>query len=303
MSQNSVQIVGDKTNGYVLYDPLGCVVYTFDPKLNAYSPYSALPKLTPGTDPVFITGNAKSGVVYCSGKQVFYLTDIGNSQAKWKALLPAPFNIKGICGDLLNGVVIHDGDKLAQIKDVFNHPLWQTTAVSPRIPIAGIAGDGTNGIVVYGPISELLESYYDASGNFVPSVYKFAGQPYGSAIPMQEPPIHIDFLIGDGSNGYVAFGENQLFSLDAGKGVWTKICSLNFTLTAAAGNPKDGLTAMIGKDNFVAVTDFKQWSLVQTMPVLSNPVAMIDVPTLVKPASAAPKSTDGNVDTTCHKEG
>jgi hypothetical protein len=276
MSQSTAYIVGDKTNGYVVFDPVGAVVYTFDPKTNLFGPSSPLPptqapaKGQPAPQSG-ITGNAKSGVVYFSGTQLFYLTDIGNRQAVWKQLKASPLgNILGICGDLVNGIVVHDGDNLAQIKDVFNNPTWQTTAVSPRIPIQGIAGDGSNGLVVYrGSFSP--QDKYDDDGKFVPTVYKFSGQPYTSACPVSEPQIQIDKLFGDGSNGYLAFGENQLFSLDPAKGVWNKVASLCFTLGSAIGNPKDGVVAIIGADNFLVMSpDCKQWSLAQAVPAASQ---------------------------------
>jgi len=214
-----------------------------------------------------IAGNSKSGVAYFNNKQVFYRTDIDNSKAEWKRLPDAPFPITGMCGDLSNGIVIQNGDMLAQMTDVFNSPVWQSTAVSPRIPIKGIAGDGSNGIVVFRDRAADLVGFDGGDKKFIPNVYTFTGKPYSAAQSTQEPPIFIDLLAGDGSNGYIAFGENQLFSLDA-KGAWTKISSLKFGLNAIVGNAKDGLLALIGAENFLVSFDLKTWTLQNALPTL-----------------------------------
>ncbi|TKC88729.1 hypothetical protein FAZ69_13330 [Trinickia terrae] len=277
MAETGARIVGDKTNNYVVFDPQSGVVYTLDLKANLYGqPRSDLPASasakTSASQPASagITGNAATGVVYFSGQSVSYLTDIDNSLATWKPLPDAPFAIKGICGDLLNGIVIHDGDNIAQIKDVFNNPVWQESAISPRIPIAGIAGDATNGIVVYRESQWDDKAKYDSEDNkFVPSVYLFTGQPYGSPTSPLEPKIAIEAIMGDGVNGYIAMGENQLFSLI--KGAWAKMASLKFGLACAIGNPKDGVVALIGGERYVATSaDGKTWNLVNTLPAAAS---------------------------------
>lgn len=285
---------------YVVFDPQAGAIYTYDLKQNAFSMPRPVPALTPPPVPAppsssssngdgddcnagagqtaavttspaapasqqGIAGNAASGVAYFNGRQVFYLTDIGNSKAKWKKLPDAPFAITSICGDLKNGIVIQNGDMLAQITNGFPQ-LWQSTAVSPRVPIRGMAGDGTNGIAVFRDLSKDLTDF-DGDNKFVPSVYTFIGKPYSAAQSTQEPPIQIDLLVGDGASGYLAFGENQLFSLDA-KGVWSKLVTVNFGLNAAVGNAKDGLLALIGTENFLVSTDLKTWTLQQPLPTL-----------------------------------
>jgi hypothetical protein len=227
---------------------------------------SAPAQTADATNGVGITGNATSGVVLFSGTLVSYLTDINNRQASWKPLPEAPCQIRGICGDLQNGIVIHDGDNIYQIKDVFNNPVWQE-ATSPRIPIAGIAGDATNGFVVYrtSPWDDKDDHYDRGDNKFVPSVYMFAAQQYGSFTSPSEPRIVIEAMMGDGKNGYVAMGENQLFSLD-NKGEWTRLNSLNFGLACATGNPKDGVVALVGAESYVVnSTDYKTWTLLQTL--------------------------------------
>ncbi|WP_322044109.1 hypothetical protein [Paraburkholderia sp. J67] len=242
---------------------------------------------TPASPPASgITGNAATGVVYFSGQTVSYLTDVDNPLATWKTLRDAPFAIKGICGDLVNGIVIHDGDNLAQIKDVFNNPVWQESAISPRIPIGGIAGDATNGIVVYrqSPWDDKVK--YDGEDKFVPSVYMFSGQPYGSPTSPLEPRVAIEAIMGDGVNGYIAMGENQLFSLI--KGVWAKLASLKFGLVCATGNPKDGVVALIGAERYLATSaDTKTWTLVNTLPA-SAPVQTAPAAPSTPAASTTP---------------
>ncbi|RDU97556.1 hypothetical protein [Trinickia dinghuensis] len=270
---DGASIVGDKTNNYVVFDKPNQVVYTFDLKQfglpRAVPPKVSAPGL-PSAPVSGITGNAANGIVYFFGNSVSYLTDVNNPKAKWKALPEAPFKtgIKGMCGDLINGIVIHDGTNIAQIKDVFNNPVWLETNISPRISIAGIAGDGTNGIAVYrNAQSSGKAPTSDDDGKFIPTVYLFSGQLCGTPTPPPEPKIGIEALFGDGLNGYIAMGENQLFSLV--KNVWVKLASLNFSFNSATGNPKDGVVALLGSENYVVTTpDCKVLTLAQVLPEL-----------------------------------
>lgn len=318
------QIVGDKTNGYVIFDPNAGTVRTFDLKNNRLGPPSLVPKLkqaaaaatpnpgngqsaapastpaaapaaaataasTPAPTPAMgpspdapaalaqgIAGNATSGVVYFIGNQMAFLADVGNQMQGWKKLRELPFslgtNIAGICGDVVNGIVVHDGELLALAPDVLAYPTWQSNAISPRLPITQIAGDCTNGVVVVCEPSSPLTEYEDEN-MFLPTVYRYSGKTYGPATPVQEPKVKIELLFGDGANGFMAYGEHQVYQLDLVKG-WVKPVTLEFGLNAVAGNPKDGLVAVIGADNFVvASTDLATWTLkLLATPPVAPPV-------------------------------
>jgi hypothetical protein len=315
-TSGSYQIVGDKTNGYVLFDLDAGTICTFDAKNNQLGVRRPVPKLpqaatTPPSQTTSssdqsassaglaqgIAGNASSGIVYFIGNQMFYLADIGNLMARWKTLREIPFStntpIKGICGDVANGIVVHNGDLLAFAPDVLAYPTWQSNALSPRLPIVRIAGDCTNGLVVNCDASHPLTDY-EGEINVLPSVYKFTGKPYGPATQMAEPKIEIKLLVGDGVNGFVAFGEHQLYQLDLAKG-WSKITSLAFGLNAAVGNFKDGLISIVGQDNFiVSTTDYKSWALQQSATPATAPddaAVKPATPPSVAPAAAPAKGS------------
>jgi hypothetical protein len=313
------QIVGDKTNGFVVLDTAAGTVRKFDLKSNQLSAASLLPTLkqatgaavagqaappdksTPdgagaqGAAPVAppalqqgIAGNATTGVVYFIGNQMAYLADVGNPRSVWKTLREMPFgpnsDIQGICGDMANGIVVHNGNLLAQAPNVLSYPTWQSNAVSPRLPIKHIGGDCTNGILVYCDASEELSDYEDEN-KILPSVYRFTGTPYGPATPVPEPTMSIELLLGDGAGGFVAFGENQLYQLDKAKG-WIKLATLSFGINAAAGNPKDGLVAIVGADNFiVSSTDFTTWTLKLPATPISAPAPSGPASTPAAPAA------------------
>jgi hypothetical protein len=332
------QIVGDKTNGYVIFDPSAGIVRKFDFKNNMLGDPSPVPKLTqapsaasanqapanekngaagasrqgaatagtpaPAALAQGIAGNATTGVVYFIGNQMAYLADVGNPMAAWKTLRELPFGpgsgIKGVSGDVVNGVVVHNGELLAQAPDLFAYPTWQSNAISPRLPILSIAGDCVNGIVLVCDASAPQTDYEDEN-KFLPSVYRFSGkQPYGPAAPvLPDPKIKIEMLFGDGANGFMAFGEHQVYQLDPTKG-WGKQISLPFGFNAVAGNPKDGLVALIGTENFIvnSSTDFQTWTLKRpaTPPTAPAPAGGSASSTSPLPTSnSAGTATQGNV--------
>lgn len=293
----TVQIVGDQANGCVILDTQAGTVRQFDTRLNQLGAPRMLPKLTQatggpapahadgqsnlighGTAPALrqgIAGNAATGVVYFIGNQMAYLADVGNPMSRWKTVHDLPFNpgtnILGISGDLANGIVVHNGELLALAPDVRASPAWQSNAVTTGLPILAISGDCNNGVVVYWDVSQALTD--DEGGKTVlPSTYQYAGRIQGACVPMQEPPVNIDLLVGNGTCGYVALGENQLYGFDQAQG-WTRKASLRFAPTGLTGNPKDGVLALVGTDNFiVSTTDFIAWTLLQSAtPVIPPP--------------------------------
>lgn len=288
-SATTVQIAGDKTNGYVVLDTVARTVRKFDPKLGLLGAPSNLPFQTSAPPPQEqaddktgdhvggtahhhragpvqgIAGNAANGVVYFIGNQMAYLADIGNPMSQWKPLREMPFasgtQILGICGDTVNGIVVHNGDLLALAPNVMGYPTWQSNAISPRLPIRAIVGDCINGVLMYCDTSQPLTEYGDENKT-LPSTYLYSGKPYGPATPQTEPPIVIEKLFGNGTGGFLAFGENQVYSYDTTKLAWTRKASLAFGLNGAAGSGKEGLLALVGTENFIVnTTDFSTWTL------------------------------------------
>jgi hypothetical protein len=216
--------------------------------------------------------------------KISYL-DNATSTARWNddtIKLAAYAGTKLICGDNTNGVAMANGGKLSYLRVLGNGAVdWRSAAKALPDNIASITGDVQNGIAVVGEKGGVFQlTGYDDKGEWKPLIHPFetdlpkliAGDKSGLLVvggagkdvlarsspdcctwtPLPKSPIRIDAISGNVNAGFVAYGEGQLFGLDAAKGVWTRLLRPSFTIVALSGNPKDGVVALLGQGDVVA---------------------------------------------------
>jgi hypothetical protein len=167
-----------------------------------------------------------------------YITSF-KSKAEWKKIdppLPATLQISDAAGDQGGGFMVLDGEGKPYHVDADSRD-WK--ACAPPLPFkvqqaTQIAGDGSNGFLLVSTdeMSSVARSNADFSG---------------WTLLKPPAPIKIDLLTGDFKNGFVAYGEGQLYSLKADKdpATWTALGTPDFDFVALAGNATDGIAALV----------------------------------------------------------
>lgn len=198
--------------------------------------------------------NGQTVTTIATDKSIRYLTSLGNSKATWKTFSPALATIVsvtvvgGMVGDPVNGFTLFSADSAEVYRlSTDSVPVWKLTSPVPfsgKPKITQIAGDNINGVVV-------------VSDEEVSNIARLGGV-CGETWTMLSPkaPIKIDLITGDCLNGFVVYGEGQLYSLSVLKdAVWATLPTPNFHIFKIAGNPKDGVVALVG-DGTIAIVAY-----------------------------------------------
>ncbi len=250
-------------------------------------PSAALPSSL-GT-PIHLVGDLTNGVAVADNKSIFYLTGVGVTGAVWNTL-PTPngmTNIVAMCGDLANGLVITDGTNIyAWLFSGAGANEWTLLAALPTPPgqmvVSDMAGDPTNGVLLAlsgtsGPSS----LYFGGSGcscAWVPVTSS------GTSLPVAR--VQLQTVCGSYANGFVLFGENQMFTLTGLKytastssaagsctASMAKIGNIPpFAITDLTGDPTNGLTARGGDSGLIAnsLTPYAAWTLINAVAPTSS---------------------------------
>ena len=225
------------------------------------------------TAPGGICGDYNNGVAVYAGNKVAYLTGVGVTGASWN-VLPAPFDtkpggdtIQGISGDLSNGLVVFSGKHVYSMSFTTTPPEWVLLSVAPY-PVTAVAGDPTNGILI-----AVNANTSDDANNANPagpsSLYLGQGgclcqwAPLtGAGLPVAK--VQISYLVGGIANGFIFYGENQLFSLQVKPasgsgatqtppvGTQTKLPPVPFAVQAISGDATNGIAAIGGTGDLIA---------------------------------------------------
>jgi hypothetical protein len=167
-----------------------------------------------------------------------YITSF-KSKAEWKKIdppLPDTLQISNAAGDQAGGFMVLDGEGKPHHVDAESRA-W--SAFTPPLPFKAqhatqIAGDGTNGFLLLSTdeMSNVARSNADCTG---------------WTLLKPAAPIKIDLLTGDFKNGFVVYGEGQLYSLKADKdaATWSALGTPDFDFVALAGNATDGVAALV----------------------------------------------------------
>jgi len=227
--------------GITILDDAGKISYLDN--VNPVGRWSSETK-SPGpnfTGTKLICGDNVNGIAVAKAGALTYLGALGNSDANWRTVTKplAGDTIKAITGDNVNGLtaISVKGD-VYQLAGNDSKAEWKLLSKPFETETPGlIAGDKSSLLVVS---AQSKDSIMRAS----PDCCSWSPQ-------LPKSPIQIDLITGNATSGFVAYGEGQLYSLDA-KGVWTKLLRPNFKITALSGNAKDGVVALLGAGDVVA---------------------------------------------------
>jgi len=190
-----------------------------------------------------VCGDNINGVVVAQGGAIAYLAALGVAEANWRVIdkkLPQNDVITGLAGDNVNGVAAVGAHGVYQLPSYDAKAEWKLLTA----PFEGsqpqlIAGDVKGGLlVVGGPSSD--------------QVARSTPGDCCSWTSLPNAPIQIKLITGNVASGFIAYGEGQLCSLDAGKGVWTRLPRPSFNIVDLSGNAKDGVVALLGTGDVVA---------------------------------------------------
>lgn len=255
-------------------------VVSFTAPSAAGAPSTTLPSGL--TSPVHITGDLTNGVAVANTTAIYYSTGVGVAGAAWYSL-PLPkgmTNIVAMCGDLANGLVITDGTNIYSWQ--FTGTAAQEWTLLAALPTAGqvvadMAGDPTNGLLLVigggtGP-SSLYWGGMGCSCSWVPVTSA------GTSLPQAR--VQVQMVCGSYANGFVLFGESQLFTLTGMKytpstSTTTGNCAASlakvsgpvpFTITDMAGDATNGLTVRCGTSGLIAfaMSPYASWSVVNAV--------------------------------------
>lgn len=245
-----IRIAGSPTNPVAILGDDGCITSTG--KIDA-TPWTISPKeqYVPNLDvPTAILCQSAQGITTTSSKSdLRYLTSLANQKATWKTFLPVlqALGVVGMVGDPMKGfaAINLDAKSISRVSMTDAPPAWKTlTSPIPFIDsakIANIAGDNISGVII-------------VSDESVSSLASLGGACESWTLLTPKAPIKIEQITGDCINGFIVYGEGQLYSLDVTKSPvsdWKSLPSLNFSIVAISGNPKDGVVALIGDGNVV----------------------------------------------------
>lgn len=225
--------------------------------LNGATQWSASTPVSEPAGQLVLLRALPGGVAVALGARLQYISNLGNTGATWKTLmpaLPADFTLGDLTGDSANGFVVSSADGLAVLHAGGSAKKeWKAlTAPQPFDKVVKLAGDLKSGV--------LAISADDPS-----RVARLATDCL-SWLELPEAPIKIELICGDCVNDFVVYGERQLLRLTVTKdgATWAPLMSLGFGIVALSGNPKDGLVALIGDGRVVAIcSDVKKpaWTI------------------------------------------
>jgi hypothetical protein len=255
-----------------------------------------------------ICGSHANGVVAFGGTASQYLGSVAVPMAPWIGLPAFEHEIAGMVGDLVNGLTAFS----AATPAVDAQPAVPATARTPALPaipatpkqesvvaqisfgddgvgewkrkspppfdVELMAGDG-NGVLIAGDtasgFTKLAKSGPDCKCEWI-----------------KLPPLRfaVKQMTGDVTNGFVFAGAGQMAAMD-GKGNITKLPALNHELVAMAGNPKDGVVALVKGGTVAYCTDLTKAIWILLGGPLSQPAAATsgtDTGTGTQPAPQPP---------------
>ena len=249
--------------GISVFDQTGAIYY-----LDNVSPIGRWSTETTGLDAKFagadlICGDNVNGVAVAKASALAYLGTLGNPEANWRtgAKPLAGDTIKAITGDNVNGLTA-----ISAKGDVYQLPIndskaeWKLLSKPFDAELPGLIAGDKNGLLAVGAVNkdQIVRASADCCS-------------WSPVTP--KSPIQVDIITGNATAGFVAYGEGQLYSLDA-KGVWAKLLRPNFKISAMSGNAKDGVVALLGTGDVVAYcTDLVKgpWCILKILPAASTP--------------------------------
>lgn len=240
----------------------------------------ALPGAAQG---MLMCGDNTNGVAVFDGTAIRFLTNLCNPDAQWKNARPLPADVKvvSLTGDYTNGLTVAgEGNHLYQLSSLDGKADWRLLSPPPDFEIKMVAGDNKGLLLVGG------------SGGNRNQVAR-ANNDCCSWTMLPAAPINIELICGTLDKNFVAYGEKQLYTLDAVKGVWSKLPRLGFRLLATAGNQKDGVVVVAESNVIAYCVDVTKgpWCIAK---IISQPEPPETKPDTVQPASgpaAAPAPT------------
>lgn len=178
------------------------------------------------------------------GTAIHFLTTLGNAQARWKNAVPLPAGtgMAGLAGDPQDGYLLLDTDGHGLYRldgGADGRGGWNawTRCAAPCLggKVTLIAGDWRHGMLAVGDgaLAKLAPGGADAGWTALPA-----------------PPMAIEMVTGNFQDGYIAYGEGQLYMLHMlGAGAqlqWSALPTPDFDLRAMSGDPVHGLAAVLG---------------------------------------------------------
>lgn len=261
---NYLRIAGNPASGIVLLGDDGAVrsLAQVEPA-SAWLDSPAAAGFVPG-DAAFasLQGDSTDFVTVAHGTAIRYLTTLGQPHARWKdvAAPPAGTGIAGLAGAPLEGYLLLAADgRLYRLDGAAagGGSAWQACAAPPFSGKATlVAGGWRHGMLAL------------ADG----AAAKLASGGAWTALPA--PPRAFEMVSGNCQDGFIAYGEGQLFMLDTGaQPGWRRLGMPNFDLRALSGDPAHGVAAVLadssGDGTLVAYTLLPgkgPWSLALAPP-------------------------------------
>jgi hypothetical protein len=232
-----LQIAGDPKNGIAVLTDDGVV--------------HNLPSITPPSDwgtsiscgkPTGYASLSKTGEIttLAQSHSIQFLPLLGNPRTGWKTIqppLPHGLALGAVTGDPIGGytLVSAGGKSLHQIGA--DGKEWMHLSTTLPFTVSKIAGNAKDGLLL---ISDQDPSALARSGTDVSTWHKYN----------LEELIQIEFITGDFANGFVVYGDGQLYTMTLDADL-TKppllhpVLTPGFTFSALSGNPKDGVAALI----------------------------------------------------------
>lgn len=189
-----------------------------------------------------ISGDNLHGIIAASGHSIRYLRSLGNPGAQWRTAEKSfpEDKILALAGDNANGLAAIGSKGVYQLPAYDSKIDWKLLAApfEDGVKPVLLSGDVKGGLLVVGgdDRDQVARSSADCCS--------------WTAVP--KSPIKIDIITGNITSGFIAYGESQLYALDAGKGVWSRLPRQNFHIVALSGNAKDGVVALLGSGDVVA---------------------------------------------------
>lgn len=232
-----------------------------------------------------ICGNIVNGAIYFEGTTISHLSSVGNPHAKWKALTSPTLisGIVGMVGDSISGLTAF-GNGMDSAQQVIQWsplppndpaPVWKAKQVPP-FNVKLIAGDNINGLLIVGTTNVGQDNVVWQISQSGPD----CNCDWAAAISV---PFGIELICGDVLNGFVLYGEGQMITFDPKTKIQKPVPSLNFSITAMTGNPKDGVAAILVGGTVAFTSDPSK----STWTVLGGPLPEVPVSALAAAAKVA----------------
>lgn len=237
---NYIRIAGNPATGIVLLGDDGAVRSLG--QVGTWPAWMASPQaagFVPG-EAAFacLRGDGAGFVTVAHGTAICYLSVLGQPNARWKdvALPPAGTGIAGLAGAPLEGYLLlaADGRRLYRLDGAAagSRNEWQACAAPPFSGKATlIAGDWRHGMLALAD---------DAAA-------KLASGGTGDAwTALPAPPLAFEMVTGNFQDGFIAYGEEQLFMLEMGaQPRWGRLAMPSFDVRALSGDPAHGVAAVL----------------------------------------------------------